>query len=326
MAKAGEGKMHYLAVRDSRGEKRFCSLPEDGAVIGRSPSCTVTLSDDSVSREHAGIKPEGDRWYVEDLDSHNGILVNGKKTTRSQIQHGDVIHLPNYRIEFYAADVSQDAGLDVCDGQEVSHPHRWAGWQMNVPPTLIVATGLSLLAAVHWFSGIAAFIVGFFALGQITAGREYTGTRLAAVVLMGALVLSGARIAVNAGIVEQALVKDPMEERCQDNMLAVWDAVEQYRREYGGAYPDTLKELYPRYVDDRSILYCPGSTEQKPGDGYLYAGKRAGDREAGEVLLIDDGSQNHALPGACVLYTDGTLEVLSEEDYQMLTTQLEWLE
>jgi pSer/pThr/pTyr-binding forkhead associated (FHA) protein len=48
-------------------------------IIGRSQSSAIVLEDDFVSFRHARIFPQGDKWFVEDLDSTNGTYVNGEK-------------------------------------------------------------------------------------------------------------------------------------------------------------------------------------------------------------------------------------------------------
>ena len=55
-------------------------LDPKGVILGRSENCDVTLDHANVSRQHARISqdPFG-RWIVEDLDSHNGILVEGQR-------------------------------------------------------------------------------------------------------------------------------------------------------------------------------------------------------------------------------------------------------
>jgi diguanylate cyclase (GGDEF)-like protein len=60
---------------------KFATLyPPDGrVVIGRDATCDLTLSDGSVSRNHAAVQVDdaGDIW-VEDLGSTNGTTFNGK--------------------------------------------------------------------------------------------------------------------------------------------------------------------------------------------------------------------------------------------------------
>jgi FHA domain-containing protein len=57
--------------------KRF-AIGAGGAVIGRSRECDIVLGDANVSRKHAEIRPAGDGWTIADLDSTNGVKVNGR--------------------------------------------------------------------------------------------------------------------------------------------------------------------------------------------------------------------------------------------------------
>lgn len=47
------------------------------AVVGRDPGCDVVLDDDRVSRRHATLVLQEERWSVTDNDSKNGLLVDG---------------------------------------------------------------------------------------------------------------------------------------------------------------------------------------------------------------------------------------------------------
>jgi len=47
-------------------------------IIGRYPTNDIVLPDPYVSRRHARIFFENDEWYIEDLDSTNGTIVNNE--------------------------------------------------------------------------------------------------------------------------------------------------------------------------------------------------------------------------------------------------------
>lgn len=56
-------------------------LDDTSITFGRSEGCTVVLSDDYVSSQHARLSPAGDRWVLEDLGSTNGSYLSDRKVT-----------------------------------------------------------------------------------------------------------------------------------------------------------------------------------------------------------------------------------------------------
>ncbi len=60
----------------SRGFKRFPVFDQD-YIIGRGSDCDIVLNHPAVTKRHARIYRNGNRYYVEDLDSVNGVFVNG---------------------------------------------------------------------------------------------------------------------------------------------------------------------------------------------------------------------------------------------------------
>jgi pSer/pThr/pTyr-binding forkhead associated (FHA) protein len=83
-----------LALRElhpCRGRELHLS---DGIVIGRVPSCEVALDDPLVSRRHARVLVSEIGAGIEDLDSANGVFVNGVPCRAITPLHpGDVIQL-----------------------------------------------------------------------------------------------------------------------------------------------------------------------------------------------------------------------------------------
>lgn len=70
--------------------------------VGRGKSNELVLHDPSVSREHAELVPttDGRGWRVRDLDSTNGIAVNGAKVTEQQLALGDTITFGSCDVRF----------------------------------------------------------------------------------------------------------------------------------------------------------------------------------------------------------------------------------
>lgn len=69
-------------------------------LIGRGQQADVRLQDPNVSRSHAELRQRGNDYLVVDLDSTNGIEVNGKQVRSKALQNGDVITLGTTRVRF----------------------------------------------------------------------------------------------------------------------------------------------------------------------------------------------------------------------------------
>jgi pSer/pThr/pTyr-binding forkhead associated (FHA) protein len=67
-------------------------------VIGRSVACDLTLADPTVSRWHAELIRDGERWIVRDMGSTNGTRVNGWRVRRAVLEPGDVLALGAQRV------------------------------------------------------------------------------------------------------------------------------------------------------------------------------------------------------------------------------------
>lgn len=69
-------------------------------LLGRSKECDIQLSDPTTSRKHALIFYDGVAWVIKDLNSKNGILVNGKKVTTEVLYKECMIQIGSYTITF----------------------------------------------------------------------------------------------------------------------------------------------------------------------------------------------------------------------------------
>jgi hypothetical protein len=69
-------------------------------LIGRSRECDVQLTDSNVSRRHAEVRQEGASYWVVDLDSTNGIEINGRRLKRSKLEDGDRLVLGSTELVF----------------------------------------------------------------------------------------------------------------------------------------------------------------------------------------------------------------------------------
>jgi hypothetical protein len=76
------------------------SVNGDKHELGRSKECDIQIDDPSASRRHAEVRQEGTAYWVIDLDSTNGLEVNGLRTQRAKLDHGDTITIGSTEISF----------------------------------------------------------------------------------------------------------------------------------------------------------------------------------------------------------------------------------
>jgi diguanylate cyclase (GGDEF)-like protein len=104
---------HILVRMDSSNVGQVFSLDADEWTLGRHTQSTVVLTDDGVSRKHARILREGDRFVLEDLGSANGTFVRGEKVARHRLNDGDVFQLgPTVMFRYTYTDASQERMLN----------------------------------------------------------------------------------------------------------------------------------------------------------------------------------------------------------------------
>lgn len=75
-------------------------LSKDRTTLGRRPYNDVVIDNLAVSGEHAVLEMVGNEVYLEDLNSTNGVILNGKKISREVLHNGDVAELGKYKIMF----------------------------------------------------------------------------------------------------------------------------------------------------------------------------------------------------------------------------------
>ena len=68
--------------------------------IGRALENDIVIADPRVSRFHAEIRQESDRYVIYDLGSTNGTLVAATAIDRSELTSDDLISLGGYRLSF----------------------------------------------------------------------------------------------------------------------------------------------------------------------------------------------------------------------------------
>jgi pSer/pThr/pTyr-binding forkhead associated (FHA) protein len=76
------------------------ALDKASLVIGRTDENDVLLNHRSISRHHAKIVRDGDHYTIVDLQSANGVRVNGEDYERIELNAGDMIELGHVKLRF----------------------------------------------------------------------------------------------------------------------------------------------------------------------------------------------------------------------------------
>ena len=75
--------------------------------IGRAAGCELQIDCSSVSRHHALILVGSRETIIEDLNSTNGVLVNGRKVTRQVLNDGDALTFGETQFRYIARQLSR---------------------------------------------------------------------------------------------------------------------------------------------------------------------------------------------------------------------------
>src|SRR2546422_5251018 len=82
-----------LAAITGKLKDTVISMNEGPVLIGRQNAATLRIRNASVSRRHALIEKEGDKFVIADLGSRNGTFVNDVPVKRCELQHGDRVRI-----------------------------------------------------------------------------------------------------------------------------------------------------------------------------------------------------------------------------------------
>jgi len=91
----------YLEIKGTNEETIHIKLGEGEIILGRSPACDIQLKNKNVSREHALLVFRNEEYYIEDLNSTNGIHINGVKIAKCILRDQDQIDMGGVKILFY---------------------------------------------------------------------------------------------------------------------------------------------------------------------------------------------------------------------------------
>ena len=68
-------------------------LVGEESVVGRSTEADIQIDASDLSRKHMLLYRDGDLYHCRDLDSRNGVHLNGTLISSATLQDGDVLQL-----------------------------------------------------------------------------------------------------------------------------------------------------------------------------------------------------------------------------------------
>jgi pSer/pThr/pTyr-binding forkhead associated (FHA) protein len=98
-----------LSIEQGKGRGKAFDFDAEQITIGRTEENDVVLYEQGVSRRHARISRSEGRYYVEDLESANGTLLNGNKIQKEELNDGDRIGIGEVVFR-YGAEEQASAG------------------------------------------------------------------------------------------------------------------------------------------------------------------------------------------------------------------------
>src|SRR5688572_6011778 len=92
--------MYKLIIQDDEGKTTVVPLIRDEITIGRKEGNTIRLTERNVSRRHARLVRNNGSVQIEDLESYNGIRINGTRIQgRAAVAEADRIQIGDYLLE-----------------------------------------------------------------------------------------------------------------------------------------------------------------------------------------------------------------------------------
>lgn len=89
-----------LIVLDGPEAGSEFALTSARRTLGRGPGVDIAIQDDLMSQEHAAFELGDDGYRVLDLDSTNGLSVNGRTVAGADLKDGDQIRLGGHTLQY----------------------------------------------------------------------------------------------------------------------------------------------------------------------------------------------------------------------------------
>ena len=99
-AQTGSGPQAQLNIESGPDAGNNHQAGDAALRVGRSPDNDLILRDPATSGHHARVERRGQQFWIVDLGSTNGTLVNGEPIQEKELSHGDRITIGQNAVSF----------------------------------------------------------------------------------------------------------------------------------------------------------------------------------------------------------------------------------
>lgn len=144
--------MAKLVITEADGSSRDFALNKERVTIGRHAENDIALNDKAVSGRHAVIITILRDSFLEDLNSTNGTLVNGRQVAKHPLTNGDSIAIGRNTLRF-ESEVAAGEEEDFEKTMILRPSQMGAAFQAASAPSLPPSAGKPLLGRLRVVSG-----------------------------------------------------------------------------------------------------------------------------------------------------------------------------
>ena len=114
---AGGDTLAQLVILEGADPGVRYDLVHEVTTMGRRQDNTLVLDSSSVSKYHGRLYKEGTEYFIEDLGSTNGIMVNSAQLGKAEVRHlchGDTLRISDHLLLFrYPRPLSDAKGMST---------------------------------------------------------------------------------------------------------------------------------------------------------------------------------------------------------------------
>lgn len=139
--------MIRLVISDQEGTTTVVPFSRDQISIGRKEGNTIRLTERNISRAHCELQRLNGGFFIRDLGSYNGVVVNGQRVEgQASVNPGDQVRIGDYTVQL-ETEVEQTADapigepsapVDDDEALEAEPTHVGPAPRSSPPPRLVV--------------------------------------------------------------------------------------------------------------------------------------------------------------------------------------------